>query len=391
MRAFVFTDRSLARHAGRFVWLAIDTEKAKNAALTKRLAVHALPSFFILDPISEAVALRWVGGATPPQLEKILDDGNAAVAAAQRGASSPALIPGGASAEADAALARADRLYGAADYPAADSAFEAALAIAPAGWPQLGRATESLLYALQESGGEARCAALAREAFPGLRHTPSAANLAGSGLECALGLDAGVSGRDSLIAALEADCREVLADTALAIAADDRSGLYISLLDARQDAKDEAGARQVALAWSAYLDGVAGRAPTPEARASLDSHRLSAYLELGEPERAIPMLDASERDAPDDYNPPARLAIAYRAMKRWDDALAASDRALLHAYGPRKLGILQVRADIFNGRGDPATAKRTLREALDLAESFAPGQRSESTIGVLKKKLAAMP
>ena len=52
------------------------------------------------------------------------------------------------------------------------------------------------------------------------------------------------------------------------------------------------------------------------------------------------MLQASERDLPDDYNPPARLATAYKAMRRWDEALAASDRALAKAYGPRKLGML---------------------------------------------------
>src|SRR5687767_6303047 len=59
MRAFVFTDPALAGQASRFVWLEIDTEKAKNAAVRKRLAVSALPTFFVLDPRDERVALRW--------------------------------------------------------------------------------------------------------------------------------------------------------------------------------------------------------------------------------------------------------------------------------------------------------------------------------------------
>ena len=50
MRAFVLTDRSLESQAGRFVWLEIDTEKAQNAALRKRLGVAALPSFFVMNP-----------------------------------------------------------------------------------------------------------------------------------------------------------------------------------------------------------------------------------------------------------------------------------------------------------------------------------------------------
>ena len=45
MRAFVFTDPALARHAGRFVWLALDNEKPQNAAIMQRLKVVALPTF----------------------------------------------------------------------------------------------------------------------------------------------------------------------------------------------------------------------------------------------------------------------------------------------------------------------------------------------------------
>jgi tetratricopeptide (TPR) repeat protein len=122
-----------------------------------------------------------------------------------------------------------------------------------------------------------------------------------------------------------------------------------------------------------------------------DSHRLSAYIAMGEAQRAIPMLEASERDFPVDYNPPARLALAYKELARWDEALAASDRALALAYGPRKLRILGTRADVFLGGGDKERARATLAEALAGAEALSPGQRSESTIAGLKKRLAELP
>ena len=121
-----------------------------------------------------------------------------------------------------------------------------------------------------------------------------------------------------------------------------------------------------------------------------DSHRLAAYMELGEPARAVPMLQQSEKDFPDDYNPPARLAVAYLEMGRWDEAVAASDRALARAYGPRKLRLYQNRADIFVGKGDPAGARKTLEEAIAFAEALPPGQRSEGAIASLKKKLATI-
>src|SRR5207244_2224511 len=116
------------------------------------------------------------------------------------------------------------------------------------------------------------------------------------------------------------------------VAADDVSGAYIPLLEALKQGGDPAAASRTALLWSAYLDRAAAAATTPGQRAVFDSHRLSAYLEIGQPERAVPMLEASEKEFPDDYNPPARLAVAYQAMKDWPKALAASDRALVHAY-----------------------------------------------------------
>lgn len=377
MKAFVFTDKALARRTGQFVWLAIDTEKAGNAAFLSKFPVEVWPSFLVLDPASETVALRWVGGATVPQLQKILDDGQAAV-----GGRGPAF---------DKVLARADRLYGEGKNKEAAQAYREALANAPRAWPRYARTVESLLFALQASHQNETCAKTAREAFAKLGRTSSAANVASSGLDCALKLSAENTERKDLVAALEGDARQVLAEKDVPMAADDRSSVYISLLDAREDAKDEEGKKRVASEWASFLEGEAARAKSPEARAVFDSHRLSAYLELQQPERAIPMLEASERDLPDDYNPPARLAAAYKAMKRYDDALAASDRALAKAYGPRKLLILQTRADIYMAQGDSAASRRTLEEALQTAESFPIGQRSERSIAVIKKKLEAMP
>ncbi len=378
MRAFVFTDRSLTRHAGRFVWLEIDIEKKQNAALRKQLGVVALPTYFVMDPASERVALRWVGGFTVAQLDRLLEDGVAAVR--DRATTSG---PG-------AALARADRAYGEGEDSLAVLAYREALAQAPPGWPQYSRVVEALLFALDRTGDYAAEAELAREAYPRLRGTASGATVAGSGLGAALSLPDSAPERGVLVGAFEAGVREVLADTALGIAADDRSGLYIALLDARQNAKDEEGAKRVATEWSAFLDGAAARAKTPEQRTVFDSHRLSAYRELGQTERAIPMLEASERDLPGDYNPPARLAAAYLWMKRWDEALAPSDRALAKAYGPRKLGIYSTRADILSGKGDRESARKTLEEAIAYASALPPGQRSESAIAGLKKKLEAL-
>jgi len=386
MRAYVFTDKALARHAGRFVWLEVDTEKAQNADFRKRFPAKALPSFFVIDPESERIALRWTGGATVKQLEKILDEGRRAVAAPTK----PAAPANDRAAAADAAFTRAEAFYAEGKNAEAATAYREALKQAPADWPRYGRAVESALFALSDTEEYETGAALAREAFPRLARTASAANVATSGLDCALSLPKEHEHRAELVSLFEASAQTVVSDPKIPVAADDRSGVFGVLVSAREDANDDVGVKDTARRWAAFLDGEAARARTPEARTVFDSHRLSACLKLGEPERAIPFLEASERDLPNDYNPPARLALAYKAMKKWDEALAASTRALENAYGPRRITILNARADIHTGRGDAAGARQTVQDALAFAQSLPDGQRSDATIANLEKKLAAL-
>ena len=376
MKAFVFTDATLARHAGRFVWLDIDGEKAKNAAVRKLLKIPAYPTLYVVDPATERVALRWVGGATVPQLHKLLDEGLVAV--------------NGGGTDLDALLAKADALYAAGEDSSAAAVYQQALARAPADWKHYPRVMDATLFALSNSDGYARCVELSREAMERLKGTTSGANAAVTGLSCALSLPAEDPGRKEAIALFEARCREVVADPAIALATDDRSGIYLTLADAREDAKDVEGRNQVLTEDAAMLERAAAAANTPDQRAVFDPHRLSVYLELGQPERAIPMLEASEKDFPDDYNPPARLAIAYNAMKRFDQALAASSRALSKAYGPRKLRLYSARTDAYLGMGDTTAARQTIGEAIQHAGSLPEDQVSQGTINNLKKRLAAL-
>src|SRR3954465_8647066 len=75
MRAYVFTDLALQRHAGRFVWLSVDTEKAQNAAFQEKFPIEAWPTLLVVDPAREAVVLKWLGRPNAADLSGILDDG----------------------------------------------------------------------------------------------------------------------------------------------------------------------------------------------------------------------------------------------------------------------------------------------------------------------------
>ncbi|MGH9368940.1 MAG: hypothetical protein ACRD3M_14845 [Thermoanaerobaculia bacterium] len=377
MRAFVFTDESLKGRAGQFVWLSIDTEKKGSAPFLMKFPVEAWPTYFVVDPRTEKAVLRWVGGATVPQLQKLLEEGRRAVRGRVKGV--------------DEVLARADRAFGEKKNAEAAALYREALRKAPPRWKPYARAVESLLFALQTLDDHASCAVTARDAFPRLARSASAANVAGSGLDCALSLPREDPSRAALVAALSSGARQVVARPRPDIAADDISLLYEVLSEERQQAADEQGRLRILTEWATFLEEEARKAKTPDARAVFDSHRLSVYLALGQPQRAIPMLEASEEDFPDDYNPPSRMALAYEAMKDYDNALQASDRALSKAYGPRMIGILTARSRIHQEQGDLVSARIALQEAIREAEGLPEGQRSEKQIASLKKKLAELP
>ena len=74
MRATVFTDPSLAKHAGRFVWLSIDTENEKNAAFLEAYPWEAVPTFRVIDPKSGEVVYQWLGAVDVATLAKRFDE-----------------------------------------------------------------------------------------------------------------------------------------------------------------------------------------------------------------------------------------------------------------------------------------------------------------------------
>ena len=82
MRAFVFTDPALTSRAGQFVWLELNVDDERNAALRERLTVDALPTFFVLNPADESVVMRRVDGMTVAEMAGFLDEARAAATGA---------------------------------------------------------------------------------------------------------------------------------------------------------------------------------------------------------------------------------------------------------------------------------------------------------------------
>ena len=174
---------------------------------------------------------------------------------------------------------------------------------------------------------------------------------------------------EAFLAALEPLARDEFKDDLQL--ADDRSGLYEILVLARRKEGDVAR-REAARPRVADLPRGRGAQAAPNPRREprstpTGSRRRSSWAT---PALAVPALLQSERDLPTDFNPPRALAIAYRELGRYAEALAQSKRAFDLAQGPRRVRILSDRAAIYEKQGnrearlaDPAAGARSRREA----------------------------
>src|SRR5262249_12629039 len=217
MRANVLNDPALVKHAGRFAWLSIDTEKAQNQQFLEKFPVDTWPTFFFVDPSTEKVALKWASSLDVRQLEKLLDEGELAV---RSSAGHPA----------DAALALADRASGERRASDAAQLYRKALQSAPPDWPRGPRTVSSLLAALRESGADKDCAEEALKRVQSLPRDTESASIAADGLQCAFKAPSEGIRRHDLIVGLEGALRDSLPLAELA--ADDRGGAYQLLIQA---------------------------------------------------------------------------------------------------------------------------------------------------------------
>ena len=374
MREFVFPAAEMRARAGDFVWLSIDTEKPTNADFVRSHPMEAWPTLWVIDPATEAPALKWNGSATATELAGLLDDAKLAI------------VQGDAGGDAAAAYLRGNKESAAGRIDDAIASYRAALATAPSGWPKRARVAEALSARLMAKKDWAADVELGAGELGRMPPGTSAKSVAYDALRSVMELKEGASAakRDQIIAATETLANNVEGK----VLADDRSDLYDLLVDVLGDLGRTADKTRIARAWAQMLEAEAAKSTTPAGRAVFDAHRLNAYVALGEPERAVPMLQASEKDFPTDYNPPARLAAAYFKMKRYDDALAAIDRCLALGYGPRKVRHFALKADILAAKGDKAAEKATLEQTLAYVHGL-PATAVTGSIAKLRDSLEA--
>ncbi len=366
-------DATLARQAGRFVWLELDYDKEANQAFLAGHGVAWTPAFFVLDPADERATATQFGGMTLPELNRFLDQGESGVKGKAR---SPAY----------AALARGDERAGHGRPAEAAASYREALRIAGPKWPERAHAVDALISTLQVARDTQACAETAAAEAPGMARERSFASVVHVGLGCAN------SGRAAPWAEAARKILEPLAAEAAAVPTalrDDRFEIYQQMMVAADRRGDAETRNRWGRIWLAEID-----ATTPtndDERTALDIARVDAVSILGEPALALPALAASERAMPDNYTASARLAAIAADAGRYDDALAACDRALAHASGPMgRTMLFMTKAQAWDGKREPAKARAALEDALTAASAIGDKRIRDNHVAMIKRMIADM-
>jgi len=373
LKSYVLTAPEMRAQADNFVWLSLDSEKDQNAPFFQKFGLSVLPTLWVIDPQTEQIAWKLPGALTAKELTAALDG---------------VRNKGGNAGEAESLFAEGVRADAHKDPGGAARLYEKALAASPRTWNHRAEAVAAYVTDLSTTKQAERCAQVADHEAPSLPMGTYRVNAAVIGTGCAQDQPQGSPGHTHL-APLVKELTDIV-HTKAGILADDRSGAFDELISAlKSDGKKDV-ARQMAAEWAAFLEGEAQRAPDPKARAVFDAHRMLAYAELGDPARSIPMFSQTERDFPDDYNPPARLSRTYFELKRYDEALDAASRAITKSYGPRKLRLYQLKADIAAAKKDAPAERKALDEALQFASTVSLREGYEKLRAQLAERRAKL-
>ncbi|MCC6808087.1 MAG: thioredoxin family protein [Deltaproteobacteria bacterium] len=365
MKHYVFKDARVQALAKTAVFVAIDTEKDQNQALVARFKPSVWPTFLVLDSKGERVLSRLAGSATAQEFAAFVSS-----AAAEKKSSTIT--------KADAALTSGAR-------PEAMKLYQAALGekgLTPA---QIGRAAVSLVLMYWQDGRADQCALEGERFAKGAAGTYFAPSLRATAAECAMEKEpADKKTLERLKAALIEDLKSPELNV------DDKSDLFATLTSLHEALGDQEAAIATKQARLQLLEDAAKSAPDPETARTFDAHRTEAYLGLDRPDDAIKMLTASEQIAPQDYNPPARLAHAYLKKGDLENAKAAVARARAKVYGPRAAVVLMLEGEIQEKSGDKAKAKQAYAAAKDVLSKQPPSLGVQRRLQKLEKILGTL-
>ena len=374
MQHYVLNDPALAPLGDRVVLVELDTDKEENAGFLEKYSVNVWPTFFVIDPATGKATGLWPGSASVNEFRGFVQDGLAAIDAKGANPDSP-----------EALSATAKSLQATGDWIGAAKQYARVVENAPADWPRRNEALMGWLFSLSQSGDDAACVKVGRAHLAEVRGAAVPADYSAILLDCAGEAKEG----DAKLAHAEAVARlrDFTANPPADASADDRADAWNTLSYALADDGDAAGSKHAQEQRLAILEKAAAGIKDPLLAQTFDYARAQAYVALDRGDEAVAMLEAREKELPDSYEPPARLASALSKMDRLPQALTAVDRAIAKAYGPRKLLYVRQKADIQSRMGDHAGEVATLQQEVAGYEALPKGQARPDALADAKKRL----
>jgi len=380
MKQGALKDPALRRFTDRVVFLALDSDRPESATFMGAHEVQAWPSFFVLQPspvtADPAAPSRRVlglisGGASVDEMVALLDESLSL--AAHPGDSLLAVASAATASRNHAGAAEAYQRY--VERGAKSRRSDALL-----GW----------LRALYAGGQFRDCVEMGIERADEVRGAAAPADFTYYLRACAKRLNAIEEDDPKVDEARQTAVRRLRSLTEeppKGASPDDRADAWAQLADALRELSDVDGARSADEARLSLMNEAAAAASSPAERAIYDYQRAGAYLALGRGDEAAVMLSERERELPDAYEPPARLAWVLSVLGRHEEAHQAIDRALSRSYGPRRLRYLSMKADILKALGDEPGRLEVLRALVEGNQALPAGQRNERALEKAQQRL----
>ncbi|MCE9579466.1 MAG: thioredoxin family protein [Deltaproteobacteria bacterium] len=383
MSQYVLTDPAFAPFADRFVFVGIDTDRETNADVVAKLPINNWPTYFVLSPDDGAVQARFVGSATVPQFRDFLAQGEAGFLDAKAG---------GLAADDPLRLVRdGDRAVIAKDLVAADAAYTAALAKAPADWARRPDVLVALIGVKYKRSDLVGCVDLGLSAMDQTGKAASVADFLVWATSCA---EERAKDDPAKAKALRehavARLASLVDDATAPLSVDDRSDAMANLRELHEVLGDKARAHAVAERQRALLDDAAAKAPSPMAASTYNWPRAEVYVYLERPLDLVPVLEQSAKDLPTEYDPLYRLSWVQLKAGKLDDAKASAAKAAALAYGPRKAKILALAGDIAKAQNDKDGERAARAAVVALYQGLPAGQVTPDAIEKAKAALAAV-
>ncbi len=339
MKNYVLTKETMRDVSQQHIYLALDYYLEKNTEFFKKYPIDFFPTFLVIDSLSGKVVSRKTGSATAEQMRDFFKE-----------------------AKVKQQSQTGQQLLAQRNYQGAAKLFKKALS--------KGFNEELAMGYIEALWGHDKkaCALEGHRMLKKLSQSGISVDIGSLVLYGSEKLDK--AQKQTIYQDLIAHFKPHLERRPAGLTADDLSNRYDVVSGALEGLDQEKEALKVAAARLTMLEKAAKDAQSASARSTFDYHRMGLYLKLKQADKAVKMLQASQKAEPNNFNHPWRLSLVFLKQKNYPGALKSINRALQVGYGGRKLRLFSTKIDVLLASGAVKEAGLTHQEALALLKKL---------------------